>query len=134
MPQSNPNSESTSGDDGWWGEIQSDGEGAVPEPTFRAPSPPTGPDGVAPPPEPPVIFSPVDPSDVDGAVPLGVDDGGSPPTEATPGPHPYPTLGPSTPGQAPTASVKVPVYDGDGNLTGYADLSGPLSRQVNPTK
>ncbi len=39
-----------------------------------------------------------------------------------------------TPGQAPTASVKVPIYDGDGNLTGYADLSGPLSRQVNPTK
>ncbi len=38
------------------------------------------------------------------------------------------------PGQAPTASVKVPIYDGDGNLTGYADLSGPLSRQVNPTK
>lgn len=129
MPQSNPNSESTSGDDGWWGEIQSDGEGAVPEPTFRAPSPPTGPDGVAPPPEPPVIFSPVDPSDVDGAVPLGVDDGGSPPTEATPGPHPYPTLGPSTPGQAPTVATDT-VQPSLGPPTETRPSPGPLAEAL----
>lgn len=39
-----------------------------------------------------------------------------------------------TPGSPATATVKIPIYDGDGKMTGYADLTGPLSREVRAEK
>jgi hypothetical protein len=37
-------------------------------------------------------------------------------------------------GKAPRASVRIPVYDEDGNLIGVGELSGPLARDVHATK
>ena len=38
------------------------------------------------------------------------------------------------PGAPPRASVRVPIYDERGELVGMGDLSGPLSRELSPTK
>lgn len=38
------------------------------------------------------------------------------------------------PGKPPRASVRVPVYDENGNLIGVGEISGPLAREISPTK
>lgn len=38
------------------------------------------------------------------------------------------------PGSSPRASVRVPVYDEEGNLIGVGELSGPLSKEIEAAK
>jgi hypothetical protein len=88
-------------DDGWWGDAESEHEpGAAEESPGAAPGP-------APPLPvlPPVVYSPVDPSDIDGAQPLQTDHGGAATTESVPATPSYPSLGPPSGSQAPTVQA-----------------------------
>ena len=38
------------------------------------------------------------------------------------------------PGKAPRASARIPVYGEDGTLIGVGEISGPLAREISPTK
>jgi hypothetical protein len=85
-------------DDGWWGDAQSDEGAHDPDPTSAGVF-----ESGAQEPTPPVVFSPVDPSDADGAQPVEPDYGAAA-TEAVPTtPNAYPTLGPASDGPPPTA-------------------------------
>ena len=91
-------------DDGWWGDAESEHEpGAAEESPGAAPGP-------APPLPvlPPVVYSPVDPSDIDGAQPLQTDHGGAATTESVPATPSYPSLGPPSGSHPDAVPVEQP--------------------------